>query len=114
MNTPSPEMRALLELVEQPAQSRPGDLWRCNRLGFVILTLGGAKRRGNKYYGFNYVALYHWHEPSLRLTASQLFHGSTAETIRDISKSWVYVGNIFKLLPAELLMVMTNNGVENV
>ena len=102
MTMPSPEFLAISAL-RQPARSGPGDMWLCRRLGIVRVfnAYKRGSRRGQVHGGFY---LYHWGEPSLRLTPANWRDDDPNSYASDPALSsdgekWEYVGNLFELLP---------------
>lgn len=88
--------------------ARPGDLWKNARTRMVILALGGASKRKRPTSGLHWVHLYsHGAKPSLwgMHSLSMLETGSPIERRLEgyDSESWVYVGNIFDLIPYDSL-----------
>lgn len=98
----SPEFQKLVAL-RVPDIVRPGDMWHCQRLGIVSLTL--AHKQGKRHPGHTHVFLYHWGKPSLRARTPDLqdYHpnaGAAFNPVRAaLGEQWDYVGNLFDLLP---------------
>ena len=107
---PSPEAIAL-DRLDRPPEVRAGDMYRC-RCG-VMLALGHKRHSRRRQDGHTYIWMYHFasRNGSLVATPKELRdHDNNAlqleKVLVDISargERYVYVGNIFELLPLDSL-----------
>lgn len=117
---PSAELVALLALQNPPGgdgRDKPGDLWLQPHIG-VVICFTGHKRGQRKRGRLTSFTLYHWRTPDLVARPADWrdndlnAHGWDPHNpvpgygVVGGGESWLYVGNIFVLLPYEHLAAL--------
>lgn len=105
--TPSPEYQAL-QALKKPARSEAGDMWLCRRLGIVKVFTGhkNGQKRFPRPTSFH---LYHWKKRSLVAHPCDWRDHDPNAWSRDPAidpdhgEQWEYLGNIFEMMPYNLL-----------
>lgn len=118
--SPSSEFIALQALQKPKENSVCGDMWLCRRLGIVQVFNSHQYRRGkSKHARLNSFHLYHWEKPSLSARPCDWRDNDSNGYSSDPAcgktggERWEYIGNIFDILPYELLAIraLTPDGV---